>query len=722
MFSVPRLPRGPWKVRPRARRGAAALRAFSPALLPLEERQLLSSAADLFAPTDAEQAMLEMVNRARANPAAEGQRLVALAQTDPVLRAATSGEDLNQFLRVISSFSPEPPLALDTRLIEAARDHDAAMLAVNTQFHAPLNYLTNAQTAHAYDGQAYYPSGNSWWSTGENIFAYSHNVTGSNVTDYVNYFEDAFLLDWGNPDFGHLMNLLAPGPSQWNPSMVHYPYSEIGIGLLTGVTPTVPPGANNSIAVNQGLNVGPDLVTQEFGWHSGTAFLTGTFYVDSANTGFYAPGEGLGGVTIRAVGRGGQGVFTAQTWSSGGYSLQLPAGTYDVTASGNLPYTMATTVTIGTDNLLWEYGFKTIQADQPVPGDYNGSGRDEVAVYRAASGQWFLDGQSAPTNFGGAGVDLPLPGNYDGVSHTEMALYRPSTGQWFLLGPSGGRFLGTFGAANLDMPVPGNYNGLGRTEPAVFRPTSATWFINGPTGYSQMAFGAPNLDIPVPGDYDGVGHTEPAVYRPTTSEWFVMGPSGGRRIGSFGQPNVDIPVPGDYDGVGHAELAVYRPTTGQWFIQGPNGTRTINFGEPNLDVPLKGNFDGNGIMDPVLFRPTTGQWFIMHQNEVVETRRFGQGGSSTPISGWLNAYAAHPSPRITHDYLVPLQAFGTAAAVSFGGSLPRAETVGSLKTAPAIAHTADQRAAVVRIVGSFRRHRHGKLSAATVDFVSELSA
>src|SRR4051794_12922303 len=126
MFNAPRFTPGPWKLRPRAGRAAAVHRAFSPTFLPLEERQLLSSAADLFAPTGAEQYMLEMVNRARANPAAEGQRLVALAQTDPVLRAATSGWNLNQFLAVISSLSPEPPLALNTRLIEAARDHDAA--------------------------------------------------------------------------------------------------------------------------------------------------------------------------------------------------------------------------------------------------------------------------------------------------------------------------------------------------------------------------------------------------------------------------------------------------------------------------------------------------------------------------------------------------------------------------------------------------------------------
>jgi hypothetical protein len=126
---------------------------------------------------------------------------------------------------------------------------------------------------------------------------------------------------------------------------------------MTNVTPTVPPGANNAVAANQGFNVGPDIVTEEFGWRSGDAILTGTAYVDSDNNGFYSPGEGLGSVTITAVGTHGQGTFATQTWSSGGYSLPLPPGTYTVTATGNLPAPRSTTLTIGQDNVAWDLIF-----------------------------------------------------------------------------------------------------------------------------------------------------------------------------------------------------------------------------------------------------------------------------------------------------------------------------------------------------------------------------
>ncbi len=352
--------RGPWTVRPRARR------VYAPGVQTLEGRRLLSSAqADPYAPSDAAQSMLEMINRARANPVAEGRRLLALVKTDPMLQQATQGWDLNAFAREVNGFRPEPPLAFNTRLNEAALDHDAAMLAVNAQVHSPDGYLSDTQVARAADGQAYYPTGDSYWSTGENIFAYSAGIDPNDTTAVMNYFEAGFLLDWGNPDFGHLTNILAPGPGQWSPGAVHYPYSEVGIGLLTNVTPTVAPGVN-PIAANNGLNVGPDLVTQEFGWRSGNPILTGSIYVDKTGTGSYAPGEGLGGVSIVAVGRQGQGAFRAQTWASGGYSLALPPGTYDVTAVGGA-YRVGTTVTLGTDNVSWEYAYKTATAALPAP-------------------------------------------------------------------------------------------------------------------------------------------------------------------------------------------------------------------------------------------------------------------------------------------------------------------------------------------------------------------
>ncbi len=344
----------PWnrgRVPSRARRSTRAVVGLEP-MAPI---LLLTASPAAVAPSDDEQLMLELINRARANPQAEGQRLVGLLQADPTLRAAAGSLDVSAFLQEIDSYGPRPPLAFDPRLIAAARDRDALMLAANAQEHSPSGaVVTGASGWLDSDGQPFFPADGQSWTAAENIFAYSGNVADRSTSQVVEYFEAAFLLDWGNPDFGHLKNLMLPGPSQAQAEGT-LPIAEIGIGLLTGVSPTAPPPASAELASNDGLNVGPDLVTQEFAWRRGDPFLTGVAYQDRDGGGFYSPGEGLGAVTISAVGLHGEGTFSTTTWDSGGYSLKLPAGTFAVTASGGaLSAPSTTTVTIGTDNVGWD--------------------------------------------------------------------------------------------------------------------------------------------------------------------------------------------------------------------------------------------------------------------------------------------------------------------------------------------------------------------------------
>ena len=192
-------------------------------------------------PTAAEQYMLELINMTRANPAAMGKYLANLAQTDPVLKETTQGENLGQFLQEIDSFGPEPPLAFNPSLIQAATAHSQAMLAANSQFHSPGDYLTNPADASGTNGQAYYPVGSGYWSAGENIFAYSGNVPGPATTQPSTTSRRPSCSTGATPSSAISRTSWHRDRPRWSPGAAHYPYSEIGIGLLTNVTPTVRP-------------------------------------------------------------------------------------------------------------------------------------------------------------------------------------------------------------------------------------------------------------------------------------------------------------------------------------------------------------------------------------------------------------------------------------------------------------------------------------------------
>jgi hypothetical protein len=256
-------------------------------------------------PTPEEQLVLEYINRARANPVAEGQRL---------------GIDIHEGLEddpQNGCYGPEyvgvrPPLAMNPVLLAIAEGHSEDMYNQNYFSHTDPNGTTAFQRmANA---------GYNYISAGENIGA----GTDMSATDL----EDTLMIDSGYPCRAHRMNLLDIFP---------YPppaYYEVGIGYYEGSS-------------------GQAFITQDFGTQVDTIpFLTGVVYNDANGNGFYDIGEGIAGVTITPS----SGNYYAVSSSSGGYAFPIPtSGTITVTASGKGFGPITQTVTLTGTNVELDF-------------------------------------------------------------------------------------------------------------------------------------------------------------------------------------------------------------------------------------------------------------------------------------------------------------------------------------------------------------------------------
>jgi hypothetical protein len=109
------------------------------------------------------------------------------------------------------------------------------------------------------------------------------------------------------------------------------------------------------------------------------------------------------------------------------------------------------------------------------PRDFDGDGRNDIAVYR--DGTWFIirsfDEGVTTTGWGGLPQDIPVPADYDGDRKTDIAVYRD--GIWFVLLSSGGVIARGWGGLPEDIVVPGDYDGDGKTDLAVYR--DGVWWV-----------------------------------------------------------------------------------------------------------------------------------------------------------------------------------------------------------------------------------------------------
>ncbi|HTI73320.1 MAG TPA: hypothetical protein VMF06_25320 [Candidatus Limnocylindria bacterium] len=249
-------------------------------------------------PTDDEQLVLELINRARANPGDEAFRLATI--TDPEILSAYQffSLDLNKMFNDISAIPAVPPLAMNAKMITTARLHSDWMFVNAIQAHFETNGLKLMGPGERLTAQGY-----AWSTAGESVFARATSAEQAHI---------AFEVDWG-PGLGGMQD--PPGHRENNHSAA---FRELGVGIHYG---------SNQTLLGE---VGPLEVTIEFGADvNPKPFITGVAYYDLDGDHFYGVGEGLDGVSVTA-----NGVSTsAVSAASGGYALPVDNGTYQVVFS-----------------------------------------------------------------------------------------------------------------------------------------------------------------------------------------------------------------------------------------------------------------------------------------------------------------------------------------------------------------------------------------------------
>ncbi len=249
-------------------------------------------------PTAQEVLVMELVNRARANPEAEAARY-GIGLNDGITGTAITA-------------TPKQPLAHNLLLIDAARTHSQWMLDADIFSHTGMNNSTPSARMSA---AGYLFTGS--WMSGENIAWGGTTGSSINLTSYALVHHEGL---FKSP--GHRVNILEAN------------FRELGIGQKQGNF------------ISNSTNYLSSMLTQNFARSGTSYYLTGVVYKDLNNNEFYDVGEGLSGINISFNGA------TYPVYATGAYSIPVSNGTYNLTISGDaLESVVYRTVQINNANL-----------------------------------------------------------------------------------------------------------------------------------------------------------------------------------------------------------------------------------------------------------------------------------------------------------------------------------------------------------------------------------
>lgn len=256
--------------------------------------------------------MLELLNRARANPPAEGDRLFTYGAPQSVLGDGAEPWTRASTRTILQRSLARAPLAFNGPLLALVRQRGVDMVSLDYYSHLDPRYGNNpALNVLVAQQRPLHPElsdGNS----GEDIDRGDASALENHI---------AFTIDYGNAisiyGGGHYGTRMTPAPltandpqptreyaaslfcGPWQPGRQFEPYrfvESVWIYDYFGQTPAITARYNRAI-------------------------ICGVVYSDSDGDGFYSPGEGVGGVIIRPN----AGTYYAVSSKSGAYAIPLEA-------------------------------------------------------------------------------------------------------------------------------------------------------------------------------------------------------------------------------------------------------------------------------------------------------------------------------------------------------------------------------------------------------------
>jgi hypothetical protein len=335
-------------------------------------------------------------------------------------------------------------------------------------------------------------------------------------------------------------------------------------------------------------------------------------------------------------------VISASTPNDGTESITVPntgstTARIKVEAVGNIFYDMSDanfTITAG------------VVANRPVF-DFDGDGKSDDAVTRDVGGNltWYLLRSTSGftgVSWGTTATDIAVPGDYDGDGKWDVAVFR--NGTFHILQSSNSAYVAVaFGAAGDDPTISQDFDNDGKTDPAVTRNVGGVltfYVLRSTAGAYGASFGTAATDVAVRGDFDGDHKADVALYRKNTgapaNTFFVLRSSDGVVTGTtFGNYTLDYPVPADFDGDGKTDFAVFRGRAGGdgvwYYLRSSNGAFVGQpFGAVG-DRPVPGDYDNDGKTDPAVWRPgASGTFYHLGSTAGVTGAAFGTTGDIPP--------------------------------------------------------------------------------------------